>query len=428
MKVEKKDLEKSQVELTVELTFKEFEPYIKKGAEIVSKEVKIDGFRPGKVPFDVLKKKIGEMTILEEAARVAINKTLGEAIKKNVDKEPVGQPKVDITKLAPDNPMEYKAVIAIVPEVTIGDYKGAKVKRKKIKVEQADIDKMLTDLRDMRVKEVIVDRGIEDNDKVLVDIEMFLDKVPVDGGQTKDTAVILGKNYIVPGFDKKILGAKKGDVREFSLPYPDKHHMKNLAGKMVDFKVKIKEVFSREMPELNDEFAVGFGAKKIDELKDNIKKTIKDQKEKEYKQLFEKEVLDKVLAKAKFGDIPEILIEHETRTMMAELEQTITEQGGKFEDYLQSLGKTKDQLTLDIMPDAVKRVKVSLLIREIAEIEKIKAKEEEINEHIDGMKKHYQHDKTIVDKISAPEYRAYVSNVLNSRKVVDKLCEWNLDV
>jgi trigger factor len=428
MQVEKKDLEKSQVELNVELTLEEFEPYIKKGVEFLSKEVKVDGFRPGKVPFDVLKKKIGEMTILEEAARIAINKTLGEVIKNNIDKDSVGQPRVDITKLAPENPMAYKAIVAVVPEITLGDYKDAKVKRKKAEVDKEDTERMLRDLREMRVKETIVDREIGENDKAIIDIEMFLDKVPVEGGQTKDAAIILGKNYVVAGFDKKIIGAKKGDEREFSLPYPAEYHMKNLAGKMVDFKIKVKDVYSRELPELNDDFAIGFGAKKIEELKTNIEKTIKEQKEKELKQLFEKSVIEKVLAKTKFGDIPEVLIEHETRTMMAELEQTIEQQGGKFEDYLQSLGKTMEQMTLDIMPDAVKRVKVSLMIREIASIEKIKVSDEELNEHMDGMKKHYKDDKNVIEKISTPEYRAYVTNILNSRKVVDKLCKWNLEI
>lgn len=128
MKVEKKDLKKSQIELIVELSFKEFEPYLEKGAKRLSKEVKIDGFRNGKVPYDVLKQKIGEMSIYEEAARVAINKTIEDAVKQNTDKQMVGQPKVDIVKLAPGNDLVYKVVLSYLPDIKLGEYKDLKIK------------------------------------------------------------------------------------------------------------------------------------------------------------------------------------------------------------------------------------------------------------------------------------------------------------
>src|SRR3989339_202308 len=267
MKVEKKDLKKSQIELIVELSVEEFKPYIQKGAEVISKEVKIDGFRPGKVPYEVLKKKIGEMSILEESARIAINKTLGEVIAKHVEGQPVGQPKIDITKIAPNNPMEFKVTLDILPEVVLGVYKDLKIKRKKIEVTKQDIEKMLTDLQSMRASEKAVEREIKDTDKALVDIQMFSDGIPLEDGQSKDTAIMIGKDYVVPGFDKQLLGAKKGDKKEFSLPYPKEHYMKNLAGKMVEFKVIIKGVFKREMPEIDDKFAESMGIKKLDELK-----------------------------------------------------------------------------------------------------------------------------------------------------------------
>jgi len=434
MKVEKKELEKSQIELTVELSFDEFKPYIEKGAQIVSQEVKVEGFRPGKVPFEILKQKIGEMTILEESARVAISKTIDKAIKDNIEKEIVGQPKIDITKLAPNNPLEYKVVLAILPEVKLGEYRNFKIKQKKAEIGDVEVEKMISNLREMRAKEVASNKTIGETDKAIVDIQMFLDKVPIDGGQNKDTAVIVDKDYIVPGFGKKLIGAKKGDEREFKLPYPKDYHMKNLAGKMVDFKVKVKDIFNRELPELNDEFALGFGVKKVDELKDNIKKSLEDQKKKENAQSAEREMLEKLIEKFRFGDIPQILIEHESNTMMAELEQGIQEQGGKFEDYLTSLRKTREQMILDILPDAIKRVKTSLLIKEIANQEKIKVEKEDLEKHIEEMKKYYtsmpeqepgQKNK-IIKQLDSPQYRDYVYNVLSSRKVIDKLREWNI--
>ena len=426
MKVEKKDLLKSQLELTVEMDIEEFAPYIKRGAEKISNEVKIEGFRPGKAPYDIIKQKVGEITIMEEGARIAINKNIDAIIKENVTGEPVGQPNIEITKLAPGNPLEFKITLAILPEIKLGDYKDAKVNEKKTDIKNEEVEKTLKELQDYRVKEVLADREVKETDKVIVNINMFLDNVPIEGGQASGNAIIIGKDYVVPGFDKKLIGAKKDEEREFSLPYPEDFHMKNLAGKMVDFKVLVKEVYARELPELNEEFAVSMGLKNLDELKDNIKKSIAMQAEKDNAQIAEREMIEKILTKSRFGDIPEMLVKHEAGTMMAELEQTISHQGGKFGDYLSSINKTEDQLMLELLPDAVKRVKVSLMIREIANIEKIKVADEEIEQQISEMKKYYKDKPEILEKITTDEYRNYVYNVLNSKKVVNKLREWNI--
>lgn len=427
MNVQKKDLKKSQIELTIELSIDEFKPFIKRGAENVSREIKIEGFRPGKVPFDILKQKIGEMTILEEAAYVAINKTLEKAIKENVEGHPIGQPQVNVTKLAPGNPLEYKAVLSMLPKIELGDYKSAKVKQEKIEVKDDDADKLLNELREMQVKEVIAEREIKDGDKVLIDIEIFLDQVPIEGGQGKGTAVIVGKGYIVPGFDKKIIGAKKGEVCEFSLPYPKDYHMANLAGKMVEFKATIKEIYERRLPEVNEELAKKFGLKSAAELKENIKKSIQREKEHKAETEAEQKMLDKLITQAKFGDIPEILITDETKNMLLELEENVTRQGGKFDEYLSHLKKTRDELILDMLPDALKRVKTSLVIREIAQVEKVTVEDSEVEHEINHILKHYKNNKKIEDRVRSYSYKAYLRNMMSGRKVLDKLKELNIE-
>lgn len=425
MNVEKKDLGKAQIELQIELSADEFEPYIKQGAEKISHEVKIDGFRPGHIPMDVLKKKIGEMSILEEGAEIAVRKIMYQVIKEQVG-DIVGQPKVDVSKLAPNNPFSFKAVVAVLPEVKLGEYKNLGIKMEKPQTEDKDVEKTINELREMRAKEVIVDREIKTGDKVTLDIQMFLDNVPLEGGQNQDAAIIIGKDYVVAGFDKKIIGAKKGDVREFRLPYPENFHMKNLAGKMVEFKVTVKEIYERQLPEANDDLAVAFGLKKLDELTKNIKESMLHEKEHELDHKAEREMIEKMLEKTRVSDLPEILVENEAETMIGELEQTVTQQGANFEDYLSTIKKTRDQLTLDLLPEAVKRVKVSLMIREVAKEEKIVVNPEELHKHIEEMKKHYQGQADIIEKISTEEYKRYVLNVLASRKVIDKLKEWNV--
>lgn len=430
MNVQKKQLEKSQVELMVEISVDEMKPYIKLGAEKVSREIKIDGFRPGKVPYDVLKAKIGEQTILEEAARVAINKTIDKAINENMEEnQSVGQPQVNITKLAPENPLEYKIVLAVLPEIKLGDYKNLKVETghgASQEVKDEELNKTLEYLRESGVKEKIVDREANEGDKILVDMEMFLDKVPIEGGQGKGVAVIVGKDYVVPGFDKNLIGIKKGEIKDFSLPYPADHHMTNLAGKIVEHRVKINEVYERELPELNDEFAVKFGLKSLEELKSNIKKNLESEKKQKAEQKQEIEILEKIVKNSKFGDIPELLVNDEAHTMLHELEHSVQTQGGKFEDYLGSIKKTKEQLTLDLLPDAVKRVKTALAIREIAEVEKIKVNEIEITKKIGELLNQYKGYKKVEARVKEPGYRVYLENTLVNKKVIEKLREWNV--
>ncbi len=426
MKIEKKDLAKSQVEITVELSWAEFKPYLEQGARKASAEIKVEGFRPGKVPYEILKQKIGEMTILEEAARFAINKTIETAIEKNTERQPVGSPRVDIVKLAPDNPLVYKVVLAILPEIKLGDYKNFKIKAVPAEVKDEEVDKMIEQLREMRAQEKITDREIGAGDKAIVKIEMFLDKVPIEGGQSQDTAVIIGQEYLVPGFGQKLIGAKKGDMREFSLPYPADYHQQNLAGKMVEFKVKIKEAYSRKLPELNEEFFQGLGLKNLDELKKNLRTNLELEKKQAAEQETELKILDKIVSGSRFGDIPEMLVDHEAKIMLGEIEHGITRQGGKFEDYLSSLGKNRDQFTLDLLPEAVKRVKSALLIREIALAEKIKVSEDEINKKVEELIKQYKDYDKVKERVKEPSYKMYLQNTMTNRKVIEKLKEWNV--
>jgi len=426
MKVEKKILEKSQIELMVEVPFEEFKPYIEKGAEEISKEINIEGFRPGKAPLDIVKRKVGEMSILEKSANLAINKLFSKILEENLgDEEIVGQPMVDITKMAPENPLEFKIVVAILPTVEINEYKNLQAEIVKVKIDEKDVERTIDYLGESRVKEVIVDRGAEKTDKIIANVEMFLDKVPLDGGQSRDTTIILGKEYFVPGFDEKIIGAKKDEVREFSLVYPKEFHQKNLAGKNVEFKVTIKDVYSRELPAMDDKFAEAFGAKTMDDLKNLIRKDIEGQKKFEADRKTELNVIDKILAKAKFGDIPEVVLNNEAEKMMMEMEDSISKQGGKMEDYLASLKKTKEQLILEMLPEAIKRVKTALIIRKISALEKIEATDEEVDKKQKELLEQYKGYAKVEERVKDPNYKIYLKNSLTNKKVIDSLVEWN---
>jgi trigger factor len=426
MNVEKKQLDKSQAELDVELTYEEFKPYIAEGTTKVSEETQVEGFRPGKAPYDVLKQKVGEMTILERAARLAVNATVDQAITENLERQPVGQPKVDITKLAPGDSMQYKVVVAMLPEITLGDYKGMDVEPEQVEVTEKEVTDTLENLKERQAAEKSVDREVKQGDKVTIDIDMYQDGVAIEGGQSRDTAIIIGQKNLVPGFDEKLLGAKKNEEKQFTLTYPQEHHQKNLAGKNVDFKVVVKEIYEREVPEINDEFAKKMGVNTLEELKKMIKDSLASQKQEEAQQKTEAKLVDKVIENSKFGDIPEVLTNNEAETMVQEMEQTVKSQGGKFDDYLSSIGKTKEQLLLDMTPDAVKRVKSALVIREIANQESIEVTEEEVDKKQNELLEQYKGYQKVEERVKEDSYRHYLRNIIANRKVIDKLKEWNL--
>jgi trigger factor len=427
MKVEKKILTKAQIEFLVELTAEEFKPSIEAAVAQISQEVKIDGFRPGKAPLDMIKKKVGEMSVLEKAANIAINKSFGKILAENAkDDKIIGQPMVDITKLAPENPLEFKITLSVLPAVTLGEYKNLGVQATKAKLDDKEVARVIDYLRETRVKEATVDREVKKDDKVVANIQMFLDSVPVEGGQTQAATIIVGKEYFVPGFDDKILGAKKGEAKEFALPYPKDFHQKNLAGKNVEFKVEIKDIFQREIPAMDDELAKNFGGKDLADLKAMIEKDILGQKSFEAERKTELDMLEKILAKTKFEDLPEMLVTNETEKMMIELEENVSRQGGKMEDYLGSLKKTRNQLALDLLPEAVKRVKTALLIREIGEKELIEPTENDVEEKIKSLLEQYKGYAKVEERVKDPNYRAYLKNTIASQKVVEKLKEWNV--
>jgi len=288
------------------------------------------------------------------------------------------------------------------------------------------VEKLISELREMRASEVITDAEVKEGNRVILDIEIFVDKIPVESGQGKDASVLIGKNYVIPGFDKNILGLKKGETREFSLPYPANHHDKILAGKLAEFRVKVKEVYNRVLPEVNDDFVKGFGLKSPVELRENIKKSLQAEREQEEERKSEGEMLDKIIKASRFGDIPEMLIKHELEVMMSELEYNVKSQGGKFEDYLTHLGKTRDQIMLDLTPDAVKRVKVSLIVRQVAQIEKIEVSHEEIHQVIEDIEKQYKGNQEVLERVNSHSYHDYVKNNLTGKKVIEKLREWNV--
>lgn len=425
MKSQRNNISASRIELVVEVDAEEMKDYSVKAATKLSETTTIEGFRPGKAPFEMVKARVGDMVILEEASRLAVRKTIDQAVKEHITEEWIGHPEITISKLAPDNPFEYRALITLLPKVELGNYKDLDVPLEEVVAADEEVEKMIVQLQEMRGKEAAVDRASETGDKMVVDVNLFLDKVPLEGGQAKELTIILGKDYFVPGFDEKITGMKAGEQREFFLVYPADHHQKNLAGKKVEFSVKAKQIYSRELPEVDAEFVSAFGLKDVEELKTNIKKSIEDEKKQEAHNKFERAMIEKIISNAVISEIPDTLINDEVHTMFHELEHNIVRSGGKFDDYLQSIGKTKAQLMEELKPQATERVKAALALRAIIEKESITVSDEEVNKEIETIKKQYSQRPDVVEQLNSESYKRHISNVLLNRQILEKLASWN---
>jgi trigger factor len=415
-------LPKSTVKLTVTVTSEELKPFLEAAAARISESTSIPGFRPGHASFEIVKGRVGEMKIYEEALESVVRKTYVDALfAHKIDT--VGSPKIDVEKLAPGNDLVYTAEVARVPAVTrLADFRRMKVTAKHVEVSEQDLETTLKDLQRMQTKEIRATAAdtATGQDKVVVSMDMKKDGVPVEGGQSPNHAIYLAESYYIPGLKEHIVGMKEGENKQFTLPFPKDHTQKMLAGADVQFDITLKELYRLQPPELNDAFAQTLGQKDLASMKDLIRGNIKEEKTGEETFRQEKEILESIAKDSKFEDVPELLLNEEVNKMIAELEQGVVSQGGVFEDYLKSIKKSIGDLKMDFAPQALMRVKVALILREVGKQEKIDVDEKEIDTALDEMAKQYE-DADIRKRIYSPEYREYMENRLRNRKVVELL-------
>ncbi len=422
MKVEAKKFPQNLIEITVELSVTEISEFEEKALNNLSLNTKVEGFRPGKIPNEILKQRISPLKILEEMADLAINKKYPEIIKQE-KLEPVAPPQVEIIKLAPNNPLIFKLKIPLIPKIKLGNYKNIKISEKKTKIENNQIEKVISELQTMRGKETLVSRKAKKGDKASVDLELFHDKVPLENGQIKNFSLILGsgKEYF-PGLNDKIIGLGKNEQTEFSFCYPESHPDKQTAGKLIDFKVKINSVYNIDLPKIDDQFAQSVGKfNSLENLKEKIKENLEENARLKEEQRREVEILQELIKQTQFEEMPKILIDNEINKMIEELKASIEQSSGKFEDYLQSIKGSVESLQKQFIPKAEERIKSALCIREIAQKEKITVSEEESEEEIKKISKLYKNQEELLKNFATESGKNYLKNLLTNRKVIDIL-------
>ena len=420
--VEKEILPKNGLKLTFTLTQEEAQPYLEEAAKRLSEQTSIPGFRPGHASFDVIKQRLGEMKILEEALESIVRKSFVSMIlEENI--ETVGSPKIDVVKLAPGNDIVFAAEVTIMPRAkSLPDLERLSVKAQSPSVEDKEIDMALRDLQRMQTSEVraTAQEGVTMGDKVVVSMNMKLDGVPVEGGQSPNHAVYLNEEYYIPVFKEQLIGLKEGEKKTFPLAFPKEHVQTMVAGKEVEFDVELKELFHLQPPALDDAFAVALGTKDFEALKGIIRKNLLDEKEHEARTKEEKEMLELVAGKTQFEDLPDLLINEEINKMVLELQRAVEAQGLEFDTYVKNLGKTLAAMKIDFTPQALMRVKVAIAMREIAREQKIEVSEKEIDEELDRAAEGYEDQKT-KEQVYSPQYRDYMEQILKNRKVIEYL-------
>ncbi len=417
MNITTKKLPKSELELTIELSVEEMKPYFEKAAVRLSTERPLEGFRPGKAPLDIVTKKFGDAAMLEASAEEAVRGTYGKALAQEKVMS-VGSPSIDVKKMAVGNPFIYTATVTLLPEVTLCDLAAIKVDKKQVKVSDAEFEQAVKDLRNMRTKEVVTDAAADKTHKVVIDMDMKKDGVPVEGGQTKGHQVYMDEEHYIPGFTDALLGLKKGDSKTFTLTFPKDHYQKNVAGSPVEFIVNVTEVYTRALPEWNDEFAKGFGQKSITDLDDLIRKNLLAELEQKEGQRQEIAAIEEMVKNSKFGDIPDLLLNEEIGRMIHELRHGVEERGIEWKAYLDQAKKTENQLKLDFAAQAVDRIKAALTIRAIAVENNIDVTDAEVAEEQARQLNTYSDDAAAQEQIRSDLYRERLYTVLRNKKTI----------
>lgn len=414
---------KSTLELSFTVSAEEAEPFLHAAAERLSQKSSIPGFRPGKAPYEMIKQRVGEMAILEEALEQIVRKNYTEAIMAE-NLETVGSPEINVEKLAPGNTISFKVIVALVPEIEkLGDYKTAKIEKEKIEISDEKVEKVLADLAKMQTKEKIVERPATKEDKIIVDMDMEQAGVVVEGGKSPNFQVYLSEKNYIPGMTDQLVGLKAGDEKTFQLDFPEDHFQKSLAGKKVDIKVKVSGVYELETPKIDDEFAKSVGQADLNALKEILRHNLEHEAEHEQEHRLENKIFEDLIANTRFADIPDILVNEEINKMLQELERNAAAQGMKMEDYLASVKKDMAQLKLDFAPEAMRRVKAALIVREINKKENIEVSDAELDQELDKQAEQYKDNEDAKKQIYSPEYREYLTTVMKNRKVLELLHE-----
>ena len=390
MSVQVEKLEKNMAKLTIEVDTAQFEDAMKKAFNKNKNKFNIPGFRKGKAPRAMIEKMYGEGIFYEDAADEAINATCMQAMNES-ELEIVSRPEVSVEQIGKDKPFIYTAIVAIRPEVTLGEYKGIEVEKAEAAVAAEDVDAELKRVQEQNARQITVeDRPVADGDQTVIDFEGFVDGKSFDGGKAEDYALTIGSHSFIDTFEEQLIGKNIGEECEVNVTFPEEYHAAELAGKPATFKVTVKEIKVKELPELDDEFAGEVSEfDTLDEYKKDIEAKILERKQKEAATENENRVIEKVVANATM-EIPDKMVEGQIDNMVQDTARRMHSQGLSMEMYMKYTGMTMESMREQMHPQALKRIQTRLVLEEVAKAENIQVSDERLDEEIAKMAASYQ--------------------------------------
>ena len=393
MSLQVEKLEKNMAKLTIEVSAEEFEAAIEKAYQKNKGKMNIQGFRKGKAPRQMIEKMYGVGVFYEDAANIIIPEAYSKEVAECKDIEIVSQPEIDVVQIEKGKSFIFTAVVATKPEVELGEYKGIQVEVSVPEIKDEDVEAELKKAQEEQARTVPVeDRPVADGDIATIDFEGFVDGVAFEGGKGTDYALTIGSHSFIDTFEEQLIGKNIGDEVEVNVTFPEEYHAEELKGKPALFKVVVKEIKVKELPELDDDFAQDVSDfDTLDEYKADIKAKLVEKAEKVAKNEKEEKLIDAIIANSKM-DIPEAMIETQQDQMVREFANRIASQGLSFDQYMQFTGMTMDAMKEQMKPQALKRIQVRLVLEAIAAKEAFEITEEDIEKELETMASMYQMD------------------------------------
>ena len=390
MSLQVEKLEKNMAKLTIEVSAEELDKAMEKAYQKQKSRISLPGFRKGKAPRKMIESMYGKGVFMEDAVNSLVPQEYSKAIA-DCDLEIVSQPEINVTQMEQGKALIFTADVATKPEVTLGDYKGVEVPKTEIAVTDEEVDAEVKKEQDKNSRTVVVeDRAAANGDITTIDFEGFVDGVAFDGGKGSDYALTLGSGTFIPGFEDQLVGANTGDHVEVKVTFPEEYQAKELAGKEAVFQCDVKKIETKEVPELDDEFAKDVSEfDTLAEYKEDVKKNLTEKKEKEARTAKENAAVDKAIENAQM-DIPDLMIQTQCRQMMDDFARRMQQQGLSMDQYFQFTGQSMDKMMEDMKPQALKRIQTRLVLEKIAETENTQPSEEEITEEIQKMADAYK--------------------------------------
>lgn len=388
--------------LTVEVSTEDFKAAIKKAYNKTKNRFAIPGFRKGKASQAVIEKMYGEAVFYEDAADEAINASYAEAMKES-GLDIVSRPEVTIEQIGKDQAFIYSALVAVKPEVTLGEYKGVEVEKADASVTAEDVEAELKRVQEQNARLLTIeDRPVADGDQTVIDFEGFVDGKGFEGGKAEDYPLTIGSHSFIDTFEEQLIGKNIGEECEVNVTFPTEYHAAELAGKPAMFKVTVKEIKAKELPVLDDEFASEVSDfDTLDEYKKDIEKKLQERKEKAAASQNEDRVVAKVVENATM-EIPDRMVDAQVDNMLQDTARRMQSQGLSMDLYMKYTGMNVDQMKDQLRPDAVKRIQTRLVLEAVAKAENIEVSEEKIDEEIAKMAESY--------KMEADKLKSYMTD------------------